>query len=327
MAHCRKSFLLSSVPMAIGLSACGGGGGGISSIAPPPPPPTQICPDGSVIPATAVCPPLPPPSPNFVNIFPGITTTTDFAVLGLQANALGGAASSLVSNGFAVQYDAVADAYVIDLPSLGPGKFHATSESEIYWNGALEAGGANLDTFVHIFKPLPANPALALEHTTFGVFDDYDGFYDYDELTPAGFFAFGLATPAGSVPTTGSATFDAIVRGLTLDTGRPVGGDASLQFDFGAGTLAGNFNPYTFTAVGGQASLGPYSFVNTVFGIGSTTFAGQLQHSGISSFGAFNGLFTGPTAEELMARWTAPYVNPDTGQQSEMFGIWVGRRP
>lgn len=118
---------------------------------------------------------------------------------------------------------------------------------------------------------------------------------------------------------------DAIVAGYTLDTIQFVGGTASLQFDFGAGTLAGSFSPYTFNASGTQIGLGTYSFVNTVFSTGSTTFSGQLQHGGTSDLGAFNGLFTGPAAQELMAKWTAPYLNPDTSQWKEMFGVWVGK--
>jgi hypothetical protein len=113
-----------------------------------------------------------------------------------------------------------------------------------------------------------------------------------------------------------------------LDRPFAVNGTASLQFNFGAGTLAGTFNPTTYSQSSGtEVSLGTYNFVNTVFGVGSTTFSGQLQHSGTPTLGSFNGLFTGPAAQELMSRWTAPYLNPDNNQWSEMFGIWVGRKP
>ena len=74
-------------------------------------------------------------------------------------------------------------------------------------------------------------------------------------------------------------------------------------------------------------SLGTYTFVNTVFGVGHTTFSGDLSHVGFSTLGSFNGLFTGPAAQELMARWSAPYENPDTHAMQEMFGIWVGKKP
>jgi hypothetical protein len=44
----------------------------------------------------------------------------------------------------------------------------------------------------------------------------------------------------------------------------------------------------------------------------------------VTGLGAFGGQFTGPGAEELMARFTAPFINPYTGKQSDMFGVWVG---
>jgi len=251
-------------------------------------------------------------------------------VLGLQANANGSPASSLVSSGFSVRFDAALDAYVIDLPSQFPGRFFSFAEDATAWAGRIVdgAGTPYEEPSLAIFKPLPTNPDLVLEHTTFGVFQDYD-FYDYDldGNTPHGAFAFGTATPASAIPTTGSAIFDAIVAGFALDNGRDIGGTASLQFDFGAGTLAGSFSPHTFNSMGTQVGLGTYGFVNTVFGVGSTTFSGQLQHSGTSDLGAFNGLFTGPAAQELMSKWTAPYLNPDNSQWSEMYGIWVGKRP
>jgi hypothetical protein len=217
---------------------------------------------------------------------------------------------------------------MIDLPVGGdPARFHSAIDDDRFWSGTLIMdNGAGWWLDVDVFKPTATNPDLALQHTTFGSFYE-SPWYDYDSVSEFGVFAFGTAAPPGSVPTTGSAVFDAIVAGFTLDAGRPVGGTASLQFNFGAGTLAGNLNPSTFTLTGTQVSLGTYNFVNTVFGVGSTTFSGQLQHSGTASLGAFNGLFTGPAAQELMAKWTAPYQNPDTSQWSEMFGVWVGKKP
>ena len=43
--------------------------------------------------------------------------------------------------------------------------------------------------------------------------------------------------------------------------------------------------------------------------------------------GSFNGIFTGPNAEELMARWTADYfVQGVTAQPEKMIGVWVGKK-
>jgi hypothetical protein len=52
-----------------------------------------------------------------------------------------------------------------------------------------------------------------------------------------------------------------------------------------------------------------------------------LQTSGIAQLGSFNGLFTGPAAQELMARWRAPYLRPGTQSQSEIAGVLIGRKP
>jgi hypothetical protein len=65
--------------------------------------------------------------------------------------------------------------------------------------------------------------------------------------------------------------------------------------------------------------------VNTVYSVGSPTFSGELSRSGTTERGTFNGLFTGPAAQELMARWTAPIVDPNTKTTSQMFGVWVGK--
>ena len=93
-----------------------------------------------------------------------------------------------------------------------------------------------------------------------------------------------------------------------------------LDFNFGAGTLSGHLDPIL-----DGGSLGRYDFLNTVYGSGSTIFSGQLSKAGIAQFGTFDGQFTGPNAEELMARWSAPYIDPVTSQQSTMFGVWVGK--
>ena len=214
-------------------------------------------------------------------------------------------------------FDAASGAYIIDLPSAAPGKFDEFGETNTFWNGFLEGAFCCLS----VFKPSPTNPEIELSHTAFVTFYDYD----YDQYLPTGFLAFGTATTASAVPTTGSATFDAIVAGLTASRSA-VGGTASLQFDFGAGTLAGHFDPVlTQYSSAGPISLGTYTFVNTVFGVGSTTFSGNLSHSNPLLTGAFNGLFTGPNAQELMARWTASHINLLTQQPEEMFGIWVAK--
>lgn len=249
---------------------------------------------------------IPPPPPSFVKIFPNITETTDFATLGYELGA-----QAPIGDGFSVRYDAVQQAYIIDTPFFAPGKFGVTSENGTSWSS---------DSFATVLKPSPANPNSSFEHTTFASYISCSfGCYSL------GVFAFGTQTPQSQVPTAGTANYDALLNGLDLDSGVIVGGTALLQFNFSAGTLSGALHP--ILDPGGTATnLGQYNFVNTVFGVGSQTFSGDLQHSTVNGLGTFSGLFTGPAAQELMARWRAPYIPQGGTAPSEVFGVLFARK-
>lgn len=286
----------------LALAACGGEDSTYVASLPPPPSPMPALPSVTVL------------GP----IFPNLTTDTNFATLGLGAASASIPASALVRDGFSVKFDAASNAYVIDLP------FQAGTASP----------GYHVDS-VGVAKPSD----FQLTYTTIGTIAT--GYY----TTSFGFFAFGSVTPTSGIPLSGTASYDANVVGRTLDsyfkanqtggsavTGS-ISGAATLQFDFGAGTLAGHFDPiltyFDETATPGidkTINLGSYNFVNTVYGAGKADFSGQLSISGTSTPGAFDGQFTGPVAQELMARWTAPYLNPVTKQWSDMFGVWVGKK-
>jgi len=252
-------------------------------------------------------------------VFPAITGTTDFATLGYDFQFVGGQ-PALQGDGFSVRYDAAQNVYVIDTPATAPGTVEGFHEDADSWIGRL--GGAASGPSFDILKPASANPASNFQFTSLA------SYYEYEFGGPfaAGSLAFGSATPSAGIPTTGSATYDAILSGFTLDLNEYVGGTATLQFDFGAGTLAGSLSPVLLGGNGfSSTSFGTYTFVNTVFSPGSTTFSGSLRTPGIVDLGSFNGLFTGPAAQELMARWRAPYMNGQT--QSEVAGVLIGRKP
>lgn len=311
-----QAALLASV--ALSLSACGGGGGGGVGSTPFVPTPT----------------PTPTPTPGctgaecleVVHIFPAITETTDFAELGLEASGNTASLASLKRDGFAVSYNAEAGVYIIDVPSSEPGGFYvntASTPNDRFWNGEIAEAPANVSIDASVFQPRPTNPVIQLTYTTYAMYGStYQG-------GPFGYVAFGSPTPGGAVPLAGNATYDAAVEGATLGGGGDsIKGSATLQFDFGAGTLAGHFEPviYDLLSYGEEGlSLGSYDFINTVYSAGSTSFSGELSRSGLDN-GAFQGLFTGPAAQELMARWTAPFLDPRTNTTSTMFGIWVGKR-
>jgi hypothetical protein len=293
-----------------GLMACGGwGGGGGSGLVTVPPP----------------APPPPPPPPTMgmpVNIFPSITTSTEFATLGYEVSS-SASSSAPIQDGFAVRYDAASNAYIFDLPSHAPGEFRTTSGDDKYWSGGLPAGSI-LWPPMGVLKPGAGNPLIQLDHTSFAYYLSAGPMEDL----PHGVVAFGTPTAASAVPITGSATMNAIVSGIAPDRyGGTIGGTATFNFDFGAGTLAGQFNPVLTEYYGSAVPLGTYTFNNTVFGVGRPAFSGSMTHGDPGLTGAFNGVFTGPNAQEMMARWTATYFVAGVAPAPEqMFGVMVGKR-
>jgi len=169
----------------------------------------------------------------------------------------------------------------------------------------------------------PDKAAIRLQYTTIVEYLTQGAWPD-----AFGYVALGIGTPTQGVPSSGTATYDALVVGSSgsgnFDVG--VGGSAALSFDFGSGALSGHFDPILYSSDGTATTLGRYNFVKTVFSAGSTSFSGELSNSAVATNGSFAGLFTGPNAEELMSRWTAPYALPGSSTPGTMFGVWVGKR-
>jgi hypothetical protein len=249
-----------------------------------------------------------------LNVFPNITTNTNFAAVGIGVSWTTGP----FVDGFAARYDAESKSYIIAIPVNGSttGALEKYDDgSASWWTGRLNAPQSASITELAVLKP--GNSDLKLTYTTML------NYYSYSEwLDGTGAMAFGTATPAAGVPATGSATYAALVSGIGGDG--YIGGSATLSFDFGAGELAGHFDPIFYDIGGGALSLGRYDFANTVYGKGSTSFSGDLTTSGIGEKGSFAGMFTGPNAEELMSRWSAPYKLPGDPSVGTMIGVWVG---
>lgn len=137
--------------------------------------------------------------------------------------------------------------------------------------------------------------------------------------------AYGIATPASGMPVTGTASYVAELSGR--GGGYGVGGTAELNFDFAAGTLGGFLHPFANDPAGwGPYDLGQYDFVNTVYSTGSQTFSGALSHEGLAN-GSFSGLFTGPNAQELMGKWSFPFVDVwEPNVTANATGVMVGKK-
>ena len=200
------------------------------------------------------------------------------------------------------------------MPATAPGSLDVYQTGDRYWNATL--GGqqaAGSATTIDVFRPGSQNWDFALTYTSFALYETSDG--------AMGAVAFEIPTAASAMPTAGSASYNAFVAAQD-ENFIGIRGTAKLQFDFGAGTLAGHFDPVIYDYLAGNTPLGHYDFANTVFGAGSTSFSGQLSNSKVTGLGSFEGQFTGPEAQELMARFSAPLINPYTNKQTNMFGVW-----
>lgn len=252
-----------------------------------------------------------------MNVFPNVTADTTFAAVGSGASWTTGP----FYDGFTARYDAASKAYVIAIPVNGStsGTLEKYDDGNAsWWTGRLNAPKSTSITELAVLKP--TNPDVKLTYTTML------NYYSYSEwLDGFGTMAFGTPTATTGIPVTGSATYSALVTGFGGGDGY-IGGSATLSFDFGAGQLAGHFDPIFYDAGGGALGLGRYDFANTIFSKGSTSFSGELTASGISDKGSFAGIFTGPNAEELMSRWSAPYKLPGDPSVGTMFGAWVGAK-
>lgn len=254
---------------------------------------------------------------------------------------------NLFGQAFNVSYSETAKALVVKAPMGGITGISATlnpaSRDTALSNAAYDVYaaqdvtyGARTGTF-RISRPGPANPVVALTYTGFGTFESVlvrpDSYPPYGDLA----FAFGEATPASAVPTSGSATYSGVVLGYSGapsdGTMRPyaISGDAHMAYNFGAATLTGTLDPVATDRDTGTAyALGAYTFTGQGT-TGKATFAATFDKAinvqGLGNTkGAINGQFTGPHAEEFYASWHAGMIDPKGGSNLDMGGVIVGKQ-
>lgn len=294
-----KTFILTT--SIFGLAACGGGGGGGSTavVSTPTPSPSP----------TPSPTPTPTPTPALVQIF-NAPTTQQFAAFNAGPGNL------------QVRYDSTSKLYEV---SADGGAWAALREGP----GQFEFGSASPANWMAI--------TAATETYAFSKMADWS-------TVNWGIVAFGIATPSGAVPVTGSANYGGVIQGIsdTYDLGGPfpaenrVGGTIDLSFNFAAGSLTGAINPILYVMQGPTVTpqdLGTFAFKDTVFGVGSTSFSGAFDTTGIG-LNSFAGIFTGPSAQEAIGDWKLPFIwtapagsgIPADGEQHQAVGVFVARR-
>ena len=308
-----RRLLLASAAFA--LSACGGGGTEVGFIPPPPPPAPPVL--------------TPPPPTTAANYIVAATSgSTDYTTQGgfvSYNSASGQSLGTSIAQGdlsFRIRYDAGAGQYQIELPA------------STFWEGlSLTPGQVPNTSDFH---------TADVTYPTYLQLQEYAGTgYTYSALALwsapgseaglSGGVAFGIPTPAGAVPTTGSATFNGSITGRTTQSSFDslagnywpalVEGSINLSFNFGAGTLAGSLSPTIYDV--DRRALAPLNFINTVYAKGSTIFSGSFD-TNLTGTSSFSGQFTGPQAQELVGSFAFPYAAD--GKTFQATGAFVGKQ-
>ena len=158
-------------------------------------------------------------------------------------------------------------------------------------------------------------PLTDLDWTAYG---DWYLYGTPDDPATLASYVTGYRTPFAAVPTSGSASYRGVTVGRLLypQEGAFEGigshrlkGDAALQANFGSRTVTGSLTnmrvegvePWNSVSLQGTISATQNAFAGTT--AASSAPSGTFALRG-SATGSFNGLFFGPSAQELGAVWT-----------------------
>lgn len=306
---CRPTIVAGLI---LALCACGGGQGGPSFIGTPPSSPTPT-PTPTTVPST---PPF------------GLSSDQQFATYAANTSDSGAySVNAADPNALSFSWSQQAQAYEVKAAGFPAAHLERTFASNLVAFHPVDASGNQLPLSFAIYVP-PLKTDVQLSYGSWGIYETYpSGSTSPFVYTP---FAFGVPTAAGDVPTTGSATYQATLHGLTDDHYYEILGDSQLSFDFGSGSLSGHMQPRLFDDWDGiNQPLGQYDFAQTAYSGGSRSFGGHFAiPNGTPGQvgGAFDGQFVGPKAVELISGWTAPYLDPFDHHWGTMNGIWLGKK-
>lgn len=297
----------------LALSGCGGGSGGTNFIPSPPVTPT------------------PPPEPLIPPVPAGPIGLTGGPFTTYSSQLISGSRSSGVDV-VRISYSADSGLYTFAAPGLEQG--HLT---DTHANGSITSDGTGWQSISSTTSSIskgdsatvqPGGVSLdwvqqpyaqsALTYTSMGSWSAAD--------QGGGSFAYGIPTATGQVPVAGAASYGGTIRGdVSGSEDYGLWGTINLNFDFAAGTLTGEMKPETSDGWDPRA-LGTYTFKNTVFANGSTTFSGAFDVPDSTAASSFQGQFTGPGAVELMGNFNAPYLSPSSHDWQTMWGVFVGKK-
>ena len=296
---------------AIALGACGGGGGGIAS--------TPFVPAPDPVPTPTSGPPPIPAGPL------GLVSDQPFATY----SAYNDGAGTLLSGEGGVQfsYSPQDNTYTVKLPGYDEGRVVPLNGNGSYdesgwihlsstWDGVTLGNSDQLQ---------PVNLTLDWPQSSDFTYTSFGRWVGGQSSQAMGYFVYGIPTAPGGVPVTGSANYGGEIRGLT-DGGLDVWGSITFAFDFGAGALSGEMRPQYSPDGWDSYSLGTYTFRDTVYSNGSTTFSGAFNRAGLDGTSSFTGRFNGPNGSEVMGSWNAPFSDPAFNISGNMAGVFAAKK-
>lgn len=278
------------------LASCGEGGGNS-------PAPVAVAPNPAPAP-TPTPAPTPAPTPTPLSGPAAITLVGEFSVLGYELSYTTTAINGNDRQDVLETFDGTRFRYLASgTHQLLLPLFEWTPLGAAFVDGAfsvqnvVEPGGAKSYQLTML---IPGVSQLPLSYTGFASW-----YLNRLVLTSSGRqlhltgkFAYGVATPAGSLPLTGGVTY----RGFGDFEGYGNPSPTDLMVDYATGQIAGQITPH-FSDFGGGPSIPP----------GTLTFAGVLPHGSSAAtadvqlpngkVGKIDIQFTGPGGEELMFRF------------------------
>jgi hypothetical protein len=211
-------------------------------------------------------------------------------------------AQSGAGTGASLSYDKSKDRYTFRVNENG------VSGNDTFGSGDTDSANTNSTTEAYEKKSktdqtnfilfIPGNSSKNLSYVTYGAWQHLSqpgSGVDFE----TSFVVGGIMTPAGDMPTTGSANYSAIIDGVATDSlgFSSVGGSASITADFASGGVTGSFSMSTKGVVSGTVS--PLDVVSATGTISSNTFSGTMTGQSTAYKGTWNGGFFGPKANEI----------------------------
>ena len=235
-----------------------------------------------------------------------------------------------------ISYDATAQTYTISSATSGYNPAYFTPINATLTPANIDSANSNA-TFTayttptqtaRILNPGAGNPAIQLTYVSF-VDITQTAQNSFTGLTyPVDFFlVFGSATPAASMPITGSASYSGLVFGRgsypSLTAGDvSIGGTGSMTVDFGAASVNSTLNLTATPVSGGSSqSMGSFAFTGSIY-------SGSSSFSAGNGSGGMTGSFYGPSANEVGASFL---LQPTSATASttgpfNIAGVFVGKK-